>query len=202
MGPVFAVNFLEFVGESVPDGAINGDPHNDQQTPPRPRYHPPGRRHRHHRFVRRRRDPKVAIRCAQEPLARPGFVSPRDAQTMATMALVALDVGTDGTNSGTDETDLVLGPSPVTEKACPNAAIVARTGLKGLAALKAAGVVDPVLVRWHAKYSVHRGRARRRIPCSFGHFDQGRPPEAAKSGYTMTAERTNDPALNRQLCSS
>ena len=108
--------------------------------------------------------------------------SPRDAQTMATMALVALDVGTDGTNSGTDETDLVLGPSPVTEKACPNAAIVARTGLKGLAALKAAGVVDPVLVRWHAKYSVHRGRARRRIPCSFGHFDQGRPPEAAKSG--------------------
>ena len=118
---------------------------------------------------------------------------------MATMALVALDVGTDGTNSGTDETDLVLGPSPVTEKACPNAAIVARTGLKGLAALKAAGVVDPVLVRWHAKYSVHRGRARRRIPCSFGHFDQGRPPEAAKSGYTMTAERTNDPALNRQL---
>ena len=33
-------------------------------------------------------------------------------------------------------------------------------------------------------------------------FDQGRPPEAAKSGLTMTAERANDPALNRQLCPS
>ena len=31
MGPVFAVNFLEFVGESVPDGATNGDPHNDNK---------------------------------------------------------------------------------------------------------------------------------------------------------------------------
>lgn len=44
-------------------------------------------------------------------------------------------------------------PWPPTEKPCPNAAIVARTGLRGLAALRASGLLERGLGRPRAANS-------------------------------------------------